>query len=224
MISDLNTVDMTQLLYRHLGVTLYAGEEGSILRQGTSGSILTDISSGKRLLELLTELNVPRITQLAVKNEEVFEALRLAYGFLERCPCSQWVYIHREAPKQMPCDIRPLGPEYTEQVVRHYHLVDDPYSYIRNRIDLGQMWGAFEGNALAGFIGTHDEGAIGLLEILPDYRRKGYGYALEAWLIAHQLTQGYVPYCHVVEGNRASELLQQKLGMIRADLPVLWIS
>ena len=42
--------------------------------------------------------------------------------------------------------------------------------------------------------------------------------------IAHELAQGFVPYCHVVEGNIVSEALQQKLGMVRADLPVLWIS
>lgn len=224
MILDLNKVDMSQLLHRKLGVSLYEGKEGSILRQGERGSVLTDIVSGKRLLELLNELEVPQITQLAVKSEDAFEALRLAYGFSERCPCSQWVYTAQEPPKQIACDIRPLTAEHTEQVVQHYHLVADPLSYIRNRIDLGQMWGLFEGNALAGFIGTHDEGAIGLLEILPDFRRKGYGYALEAWVIAHELALGYVPYCHVVEGNHVSEALQQKLGMVRADQPVLWIS
>ena len=224
MICDLNTVDMTQLLHRELGVRLYEGCEGSILRQGELGSVLTDITSGKRLLKLLKELKIPQITQLAVKSEDAFEALKQAYGFSERCPCSQWVYTAKEPPEQVSCDIRPLGLEHTEQVVQHYHLVADPLSYIRNRIVLGQMWGLFEGDKLAGFIGTHDEGAIGLLEIFPDYRRRGYGYALEAWLIAHELAQGFVPYCHVVEGNIVSEALQQKLGMVRADLPVLWIS
>ena len=224
MIDDLNTVDLSQLLRRQLGVALYGGEEGCILRQGEFGSILTDISDGKRLLTLLRELKIPQITQLAVKSEDAFEALRQAYGFSERCPCSQWVYPAREPPRQTACNIRPLDLSHAEQVARHYHLVADPHSYIRNRILQGQMWGLFEGETLAGFIGTHDEGAIGLLEILPDFRRKGYGYALEAWLIAHQLAQGYVPYCHVVEGNLVSEALQQKLGMVRAELPVLWIS
>lgn len=224
MIRDLNTVDLTQLIDRGLGRILYDGAEGTIVRQEPLGSILTDIPQGQVLLQLLGELQLLAPVQFAVKTEDAFQALQKAYGFQERCPCSQWVYTAKEAPSQMSCDVRPLTQEHAPVAAACYHLVDDSLSYIQSRIARGQMWGLFENNKLAGFIGTHDEGAIGMLEILPQHRRKGYGYALEAWLIAHQLRLGWIPYCHVVEGNEASIHLQRKLGMVQATLPALWIS
>lgn len=85
------------------------------------------------------------------------------------------------------------------------------------------MWGLFEGNAIAGFIGMHPEGSMGLLEVLPEYRRRGYGYLLEAYLIRLHLQRGWTPYCHVVKGNEASLRLQKKLGFEFAEKPAIWV-
>lgn len=85
------------------------------------------------------------------------------------------------------------------------------------------MWGLFDNGTLAGFIGMHDEGSMGLLEILPEYRRRGYGYLLEGCLIRLHLECGWVPFCHVVEGNDASMRLQEKLGMTFSELPAIWV-
>lgn len=64
---------------------------------------------------------------------------------------------------------------------------------------------------------------MGLLEVLPRYRRKGYGAVLEAFLIRHMLSLGRTPFCQVFEGNTASEKLQQKLGMERSDQMTWWL-
>ena len=224
MIRNANNVDITQLLDRGLGSLLYDGPEGTIVRRGEKGSILTDIPLGRQLMPILRELQLEKPLQFAVKSADAFEALRLEYGLQESCPCSQWIYLSEEAPAQVDCDIRPLEQCHGPVVASLYHLVEDSLSYVTERIACGELWGLFEEGNLAGFIGAHDEGAIGMLEILPAYRRKGYGYALEAWLIAHQLRQGWIPYCHVVEGNEASIRLQKKLGMEQTSLPALWIS
>ena len=86
------------------------------------------------------------------------------------------------------------------------------------------IFGIFENNKIAGFIGVHGEGSIGMLEIFPEYRRKGYGYILEAYVIEQLLDKGYVPYCHVVEGNDASYKLQEKLGFKKSSKPNIWIN
>ena len=52
---------------------------------------------------------------------------------------------------------------------------------------------------------------MGLLEILPEYRRLGLAYALEAHLINHLLSLGRVPFCQVALYNEASIRLQKKL-------------
>ena len=67
---------------------------------------------------------------------------------------------------------------------------------------------------LAGFAGVHQEGALGMLEVVPAFRRRGLAEALEAAVIARVLEAGGFPYCHVRLGNTASESLQEKLGLV----------
>ena len=42
--------------------------------------------------------------------------------------------------------------------------------YVAERLAAGAMTGAFLDGVLAGFIGIHEEGSIGMLEVLPAYR------------------------------------------------------
>lgn len=224
MRKNFDTVDMQELLNRDLGKILYDGPEGTVMRQKGHGTIVTDITEARALLCVLRELRIPEVDQIMVKSREAFDAVQKEFGFTESCPCSQWVYSKREPPFVPDCDIRLLTAQYAEEAASHYHLVGNSLSYISSRIAAGQMWGLFDGGKLAGFIGTHTEGAMGMLEIFPEYRRKGYGYALEAYLIAWHLRQGWIPYCHVVEGNDASTYLQEKLGLERCELPALWLN
>lgn len=136
--------------------------------------------------------------------------------------CTQWVY-RRATPPPVPqgLDLRRLTPRFAPAVAAAYsHYPDE--GYLRECIAAGTMLGAFVDGKLAGFIGLHAEGSMGILEILPPYRRRGLGAALEAANIAAQLARGRTPYAHVVDGNAASTALQEKLGLERAQQPVLW--
>ncbi len=224
MRKTIETVDMLELLNRELGEILYDGPEGTVMRQKGHGTVVTDITEPQELLRVLKELSIPELDQIMVKSRQAFDAVRKEFGFTESCPCTQWVYSKNEPPFVPNCDIRLLTEEYAEEAATHYHLVENSLSYIRSRIAAGQMWGLFDGGKLAGFIGTHTEGAMGMLEIFPEYRRRGYGYALEAYLVAWHLHRGWIPYCHVVEGNDSSVHLQKKLGLELCNLPALWIN
>jgi tRNA (guanine37-N1)-methyltransferase len=71
---------------------------------------------------------------------------------------------------------------------------------------------------LAGYIGTHDEGAMGLLQILPPYRRRHYAEALETAMIRFLMADGRAVWGQVEESNTASRRLQEKLGFAWGDL------
>lgn len=86
----------------------------------------------------------------------------------------------------------------------------------KHSIDAG-MYGGFKNGDCVGFIGTHSEGTMGMLEILPQYRRHGYGEALEMYLANDFIDQGRVPYCHIWETNEASLKLQAKMGFWLSD-------
>lgn len=118
--------------------------------------------------------------------------------------------------------LRPLTQEDTEFVVANYHNPGAYESHIRARIREG-MIGAEVNGQLAGFIGVHQEGCMGLLEILPEYRRLGLGQVLEAALIHQQVGRGCLPYGHVHTGNVASIALQKKMGMDFLDRKIYWL-
>lgn len=174
----------------------------------------------------------PLITQGLTKESGRLVVLRGAnarnqleqLGFRTQMECYNAVYPSRERiPYSLPegAEIRLLDLSYVDFVHTHYHMVDD-IRYIRDRIEAG-MFGVFLAGEIAGFVGTHEERSMGLLEILPEYRRLGLAYALEAHLINHLLSQGRVPFCQVAIVNDASIRLQHKLGLVISDQVVYWL-
>ena len=145
-------------------------------------------------------------------------------GFRTQMECYNAVYRSREPiAYSLPegAEIRKLDQSHVDFVHAHYHMVDD-IGYIRERIE-ADLFGVFLRGEIAGFVGTHEERSMGLLEILPEYRRLGLAYALEAHLINHLLSQGRVPFCQVAIANDASIRLQQKLGLAISDQVIYWL-
>jgi GNAT superfamily N-acetyltransferase len=51
---------------------------------------------------------------------------------------------------------------------------------------------------------------MGLLEVLPIHRGKGYGTELESYLIARMLKRDLIPFCQIETDNDKSLNLQKK--------------
>lgn len=218
-----NTIDMYHLLEHEKGRLLYEGAEGCIVQERDGTTVMSDILDGQTLCRILHRLNVEKLEQIVVKSRDAQEKVSAAFGFHGCMPCTQWSYWRSEPPVLPNCDIRPLELCHAETAASHYKLIENSRSYIIGRIAAGRMWGLFEGDALAGFIGTHSEGSMGMLEVFPEYRRRGYGLLLEKFLIAWHLERSMTPFGHVVDGNEASLRLQQKAGMEVGSLPVIWV-
>lgn len=133
-------------------------------------------------------------------------------------------YIYDGAVFAAPdADIRLLSEEYADVVAKHYR--DGTYT-VEEVIELMNMprreiYGVFEDDKLAGFIGRHHDGAMGMLHVFEKYRRKGYAYALETHLIRTVVSYGEIAFCDVIDGNDASTALQKRLGMKDVG-PVIW--
>ena len=85
------------------------------------------------------------------------------------------------------------------------------------------MYGACVDDQLAGFAGTHVEGTLGLLTVLPEYRRRGLGLALERYVIRQEVRRGHIPFCQMFDDNDVSLHLQQKVGMELHPQPIWWL-
>lgn len=119
-------------------------------------------------------------------------------------------------------EIRALEPCWLD-VISPYYYEDSERELLRRALAAGEVFGAFIEGRLAGFIGCHEEGTYGMLEVLPDFRRRGVGYALERHIIGWLLEQGRIPYCQVRPDNGASLSLQNRLGLQMSANVVHWL-
>jgi len=76
---------------------------------------------------------------------------------------------------------------------------------------------------LVGFIGSHEEGSMGMLEVFPQYRRRGIGEYLTLAYASRLLAKGRVPWSQVIAGNDASLAMQLKWGFTVAPERIAWL-
>ena len=179
-----------------------------------------DLPTAKRLLAMLP--SQPGF--LTVHEDFYLDELEKRFGFSGLRPCWQMGYLRTMTPFAPDCGarVRQLELSHLPTVVEHYaeNGVDD--GYLSGLIEQGELYGAFDGGTLMAFIGRHAEGSMGLLEVLPQYRRRGLGRLLQSHMIGLELSRGRVPYGQVFDGNEPSLALQRSLGMTSSMGRLYW--
>jgi ribosomal protein S18 acetylase RimI-like enzyme len=107
---------------------------------------------------------------------------------------------------------------YTNSNYKTYTTVE----YIREQIAQGESSAFRQGQTLAGWVLTHDDGAMGMLHVLDFFRRKGIARALVIDLIKKIRKMGITPFTYVEPSNTASMELVKSLGFI-PDRPIHWV-
>ena len=169
--------DMLDALCDEKTKVIYSEEDGVLLRIEGDGPYAVSASTSEamtKMAELIDEEHFGAVIRPFRFIPEFF-AVKGKMGMM---PCYQTAYINKEPlfENNVPgIEIKPLTMEQLRFVCDNY---EDDEEYIKSRIEYG-MLGAFdeEGNC-AGFIGFHGEGSMGLLTVLPEYRRRGIGEAL----------------------------------------------
>jgi tRNA (guanine37-N1)-methyltransferase len=219
-------IDMLEILPLPKARVLAANENGVLLEHGDLLLLASEPGHAAGFLPLMA-LNSPFNPEqlIVLHSDELRETLEREHGFQTVMECYHAVYPSSERiPYTLPegAEIRKLDARYVDFVHAHYHMVDD-VDYIRERIE-EDMFGVFFGEEIVGFAGTYDERSMGMLEILPEYRRLGLATALEAHLINHLISLGRVAFCQVAVYNDASIKLQQKMGLEISDRVIYWLA
>ena len=216
-------MDMVELLRRGNAELLYFEKDGVLLRDKNSGVYMltvTDAENGERILSYIKEQPECFISHQEFMNDVIGKT----FGLKKETECVQWVYTRKEPlPIKRGTDIRKLDLNYVSKIVEHYHTLCDE-EYVKERIKCGAVYGIFEEDTLAGFIGMHKEGSIGMLEVFEEYRNKGYAKALEAFYINLHLKQGFTPYGQVISDNKISSKLQESLNLYAAKEKLYWLA
>ncbi|MFA7674002.1 MAG: GNAT family N-acetyltransferase [Clostridia bacterium] len=200
---------------------LYADSDGVLIQDQGSGAYMLSVideSAGRKLVSLIGNADL-----FTVHQKFLVPIVQDKFHLDIVKDCVQAVYLD---DKLLPVDekiqIRVLGPEYVSIVAQNYHCVDD-MGYIQDLIDNNEIYGAFIDGSLAGFIGTHKEGTMGLLVVFPQYRLMGVGTALESYMVNLFLSRKQVPFGQVLDGNIKSLALQKKLGFKISEKHLFWI-
>ncbi len=137
--------------------------------------------------------------------------------------CVEYVWTDpQKQPEEMShLQFRTAVPDDFSMIRAHYDLAGD--DELKKIISDGHLFlGVDENGAIVGFAGIHPEGSMGLLEVFPEFQKRGYGLALEAHVILLMQKLGLIPCCDIFLDNRASMALQEKLGLRRCEDHVLW--
>lgn len=159
--------------------------------------------------------------EILLQTETSMKCKQAVYTRKEKLPITGLYSLDEKKNPALPV-IRKLSIDLFATVAEHYEGVDD-LSYVKERMEKGCLFGAFAEGKLAGFIGTHAEGTIGLLKVFPEYRGRKIGKALETYMINQTLELGQTPFGQVVEGNEVSMALQQSLGLCFSKDSIFWM-
>lgn len=233
MKNKLLNIDMIELINRGQAILVARDKNDILIQDKNSGNFYHTGEDADFFMTLPAQVRFS-IKTLVLHQQEMVEPVRRVLSLKNPLVCYQAVYTQREQisisglyrgdgqPTAEGLVIRPLSMEHLQTVVEHYKTVPDT-SYLKERIASGRMFGAFFEDMLAGFAGIHDDGSLGMLEVLPDYRGRKIGKALETYMVNMSLQMGWIPYGQVMEGDEASAKLQESLGLHLSKTPIVWM-
>ncbi|WP_028042078.1 GNAT family N-acetyltransferase [Candidatus Stoquefichus massiliensis] len=223
-LDKINDIDMIEPIRLGRVQMIYQGEDGIIFAIKNSDICMISMTDIDKFKYLYQQYDLKQYQLFNVKQKAIGDVLVNDFQQTLQFACYQAVYNKAQISIPYPPNvcISLLNQEHTIMIKETYQHADDP-QYIDRLIDNKRLWGLFVCEKLAGFIGIHDEGSMGLLEILPSYQRCGYGMILESYLINYYLNQGWIPYCQVIEGNEVSLHLQRKLGLDISSKLSYWL-
>lgn len=214
--------NMLEVLRRGSADSLIAEEGGVLLHDTGCGAWM--LAAEPEAAEAFLD-RVPAGCDLFVGHDMAyFELARARFGLPEREICWSAAYLDN-VPLSVPAfggALRLLDRSWAPWVLEHYSHTFADLAYMERAVERGII-GAFVDGQPAGFVGFHDEGSIGMLEVLPAYRRRGLGSILQRAAINLALERGQIPFGQIIDGNEASLSLQRKLGMAVSKTTLFWL-
>ena len=209
-------VDMIECIRRDICRILYASDKAVLIVADSGWVHMLSCEDRELGLELIKTHQPPWVVLHQMDMREAVAGL----GYRIGDECWQSAYTKTTPMEETLADIRRLDRRFLKRIADNYELADE--GEIAALLDAGVIYGAFAGGDLAGFIGRHEEGSVGMLFVFPQFRRMGIAEALERNYVNRELAEGNVAYGQIFVGNTPSRQLQEKLGMDFSDKFICW--
>jgi len=212
-------IDMIEGIRRSTADILYAGDNGVLVRYHGRGLLAVSADTAEDAVNIIADAGGVK-DDIIVHQGEFADAIAERFGLRELME-RFYNCIFTKPVAEPVGDIRPLGMEYAEFVAAHYDHSD--LDYIKGRIAAGNLFGIFVDDKLAGFVGEHEEGSMGMLEVLPEYRQRGLGTQLDRFNILRERAMGHVPYGQIIASNALSIKMHGDMGAVIDNKLCAWL-
>lgn len=220
-IGGIDYVGIDRVLKRGSGEIIVDTKNALFVRDIVSGAYLLACEDETIGLALFNDHIGPDCNLLMVSNNAIGQTVFEKYRFSEKIECYQVAY-YREIPAiSTELSVIEADESHLPMLIENYHMIspDELALVVRGKsILLG-----YHQETLVGFIGEHLEGSMGILYIFPEYRHKGFGAALQTYLMAKTMEQGFIPFGQIGKDNQNSLNLQKKLGMTCSENLIVWM-
>lgn len=189
---------------------IYADSKSVIIRELINNTIIIstdDLEFGKKFID-----EYPQNDMYTILDKNLADYAIEKFKFTKNEKCLNAIYKNKDKYFLDKEDIRILDIEYLDKITEIYEVVDA--DYIKWELTNKKIYGLFIENKLAGFIGEHKEGSIGLLEVYKEYRNRGMGTKLLKFMINKKLEKNEIPFSQIYTDNEVSKKLHKKLNFI----------
>ncbi|MBO4419636.1 MAG: GNAT family N-acetyltransferase [Oscillospiraceae bacterium] len=220
-ITGIDYLGLDRVLKRGTGTVLAESEDFMLVRDSVSGAYLLACEDVGRGLSLLDRCGGEDCKLLMTSNYALGQAAFGRYGFSGKLECYQVAYYGEKPQLRDELAVRTAEEEDLNLLAEHYQMIsrEELAAVVRRR---SILLGYYRGRPV-GFVGEHLEGSMGLLYVFPEFRRRGFGAALQRHFIARTLEAGFIPFGQVEKDNLNSLRLQRKLGMTQSDNLIVWM-
>lgn len=216
-------MDMLEPIRRGTASVVAAERDGGVLLYEAKSGAHMLAADSPAIAETLLR-NVEHVTLAATHQDFAAAFIAEKYGLRRTMRCRQtvWNCIQPPSVPETTFAFRALPLDAVEDVVALYSH-DVGTEYINERLLAGELFGAFAGDEIAGVIGLHAEGSMGMLEVAPSFRRQGVATQLIAFLSARLLDAGRTPFSQFTVDNIPSQRLHEAMGFSISQDYIHWI-
>lgn len=220
-LQNINNLGIDRVLRRESGEIILERDDALLVRDKISGAYMFACDDTESGVALLDRYIGGDCELLMVSDHALGMAAYERYSFMEKLECRQVAYYGEKPSTDTELSIRTADKNDLPTLTKNYHLISE--EELEKVVMRGSVMLGYDGDRLVGFIGEHLEGSMGLLYVFPEYRRRGFGAALQKQLMAKTMDEGFIPFGQVEKDNSGSLRLQEKLGMTISDDLIVWM-
>lgn len=219
--SGIDYLGIDRVLKRGSGKIITKQDDALLIRDGVSGAYFLACDDEAVGMAMLDGHIGHGCDLLMVSNSNIGKAAFDKYGFSDILECYQVAFYGEKPQADTRLSVRTANEHDLKMLMENYQVISS--EELEKVVTRGGILIGYYQGRLIGFIGEHLEGSMGMLYIFPKYRHKGFGVALETYLIAKTMENGYIPFAQIEKGNQASLKLQDKIGMTKSNNLITWM-